>query len=274
VSIVLRAVVCVCLDIRIWSGQKKLSPADLQIPASELPPQELATLGSKRLCDPGALEALHRIASRARECCQKSGVRFLSGFALPKGKAPEILNQLGELQKAFGYEKDRFLSLYEETVGSWVATHPEWAHLLRSVVPKEQVESKIGFDFQAFAVSEPIFADETEDEATSSSVANGLLKSTHQLPETLFAEVAQMARDAWRQSFEGKTTVTHKALRPLRAVLTKLELMKFLAAAEIQPLIDRIQQKLTELPRKGPILQERIWRLCPVLFIRSAVWKG
>ncbi|MCI0628736.1 MAG: DUF3150 domain-containing protein, partial [Acidobacteria bacterium] len=97
-SAVLPAVVCVCLDIRIWSGQKKLSPSDLQLSESDLPPQEIATLGSKRLCDPNSLSALHRIESRTRDCCSKTGVKFLNGFAVPKSKAPDLLNQLAELQ--------------------------------------------------------------------------------------------------------------------------------------------------------------------------------
>ena len=257
-SAVLPAVVCVCLDIRIWSGQKKLLPSDLQLSESDLPPLEIATLGSKRLCDPNALSALHRIESRARDCCTKAGVKFLNGFAVPKSKAPELLGQLAELQKDFQQEKEVFLNLYEETIRDWAAAHPGWEHILRTVIPKDVVESKIGFDFQAFTVSEPIFRNEDAEDGPDAQVAsapsiNGLLKATHELPATLFAEISQDARASWQRSFEGKAFVTRKALRPLKTLLTKLELMMFLAPQAIEPIAQRIRQRLASLPKKGPI---------------------
>ncbi|PYV41652.1 MAG: hypothetical protein DMG06_16420 [Acidobacteria bacterium] len=257
-SVVLRSVVCVCLDIRIWSGKKKLTPSDLQLSESKLPPQEIATLGSKNLCDPSALQPLNRIESQARDCCAKVGVRFLNGFGVPKAKAPELLSQLAALQREFQQGKDLFLNLYEDTIRDWAAAHPGWEYILRTVVPKTVVESKIGFDFQAFTVSEPIFKeDESEETCDSqgarSSAANGLLKATHELPETLFAEIAQNAKDTWRRSFEGKSVVTRKALRPVKTLVTKLELMKFLSPQAIEPLTQRIQQRLSSLAKNGPI---------------------
>lgn len=221
-----------------------------------MPPQEIATLGSKRLCDPNALSVLHRIESRARDCCSKAGVKFLNGFAVPKSKAPELLSQLAELQKDFQREKEGFLDLYDETIQGWAAAYPNWEHILRTVVPKDVVESKIGFDFQAFTVSEPIFRNEDAEEGSDAHVAsapsiNGLLRATHELPATLFAEISQDARESWRRSFEGKTFVTRKALRPLKTLLTKLELMMFLAPQAIEPIAQRIRQRLASLPKTG-----------------------
>ena len=42
----------VMLDVRIWSGRKKLRPEDLHLSGGEIPPEELVSLGSKRVCDP------------------------------------------------------------------------------------------------------------------------------------------------------------------------------------------------------------------------------
>jgi hypothetical protein len=51
---VLDRLVAVHLDVRIWSGRKKLTAEDLSLGA-EVPPEDLVSLGSKRICDPEAI---------------------------------------------------------------------------------------------------------------------------------------------------------------------------------------------------------------------------
>lgn len=46
----------VVLGIRIWSGRKKLRAEDLHLSDGEIPPEELVSLGSKRVCDPEPLK--------------------------------------------------------------------------------------------------------------------------------------------------------------------------------------------------------------------------
>lgn len=53
-STTLRDVIVVSLNVRIWSGRKKLRPEDLTA-TGRLPPKELVSLGSKRLCHPDTL---------------------------------------------------------------------------------------------------------------------------------------------------------------------------------------------------------------------------
>ena len=48
---VLDHLVVVNLDIHIWTARKKLVPLDLG--GAELPPEDLASLGSKRICKDG-----------------------------------------------------------------------------------------------------------------------------------------------------------------------------------------------------------------------------
>ena len=50
---VLDRLVAVNLDVRIWSGRKKLTAEDLSLGA-DVPPEDLVSLGSKRVCDPDA----------------------------------------------------------------------------------------------------------------------------------------------------------------------------------------------------------------------------
>ena len=56
----LNDVVVVSLDVRIWSGRKKLRPEDLTA-SGRLPPKDLVSLGSKKIFDPEST------ASRSRK---------------------------------------------------------------------------------------------------------------------------------------------------------------------------------------------------------------
>ena len=43
------------LDISIWTGKARLTPEDIPNAVADMPPEALATLGSKRIFDPQAL---------------------------------------------------------------------------------------------------------------------------------------------------------------------------------------------------------------------------
>ena len=49
----------VVLSVTIWSGRKKLRPEDLKL-GTEIPPEDLVSLGSKRVCNPEDLKVFHR----------------------------------------------------------------------------------------------------------------------------------------------------------------------------------------------------------------------
>ena len=73
----------VVLDIRIWSGRKKLRPEDLKL-GTEVPPADLVSLGSKRICNPKALTVFSRKKKAAERACLIVGTRFLGGFAIAR----------------------------------------------------------------------------------------------------------------------------------------------------------------------------------------------
>ena len=58
---ILSKLVVVSLSISLWTGRKKLSPEDLGLDFSKLPPEKLATLGSKKICDPEKLAVFSAI---------------------------------------------------------------------------------------------------------------------------------------------------------------------------------------------------------------------
>ena len=106
----------VMLSISIWSGRKKLRPEDLHLSDGEIPPEDLVSLGSKRVCDPDALKAFHRIKQSAERACLRVGTRFLGGFAVPHEQAEALAEQLETLKLQFEVETGLFLADYDRAL--------------------------------------------------------------------------------------------------------------------------------------------------------------
>jgi len=65
------------LDISLWSARKKMTVEDMG--GAQLPPEDLASLGSKRIADPESLKVFSTLKSRAFCYLDRHGVRFMSG---------------------------------------------------------------------------------------------------------------------------------------------------------------------------------------------------
>jgi uncharacterized protein DUF3150 len=269
----LNEVFCVNLDIRIWSGRKKLTAADLHLSESSLPPKDLASLGNKRICDPALLKPLHRIEGRARDACQRVGVHFLSGYGVPKAKAEELVTILGQLRQEFDHEKHALLDSYEQAITDWIAAHPGWEHALKDFVPRDEAAGKFGFDFQIFAILHPFAKPDGLEEESKTNEANhqGLQRATDGLPEQLYTEIALAASDAWKKSFAGKLSVTRKALRPIKAALVKLESMRFLDPGRIGTVVCRIRDRIADVPKSGPIDGQALQVIKGIVYVLSDV---
>ena len=83
-NIILERVVLVKVEANIYGARKKLKKEDLVLAdGSKLPPEDLASLGSKRLLDPEQLTVFNRLKKEAERICLRVGTRFLGGFAIP-----------------------------------------------------------------------------------------------------------------------------------------------------------------------------------------------
>ena len=142
------------LDVHIWSARKKLTPPDLN--GAELPPEDLASLGSKRVCNPEELRIFGTLKARAVGILERNGVRFLGGWAVPETRIDEIMVELSAIRTEFEDAKESFLQRYDRAIQEWIAKHPTWAGIIAgSVVDKDYVRSRLGFRWQAFRVEAP-----------------------------------------------------------------------------------------------------------------------
>lgn len=241
---VLDHLVVVNLDIHIWTARKKLSPMDLG--GAELPPEDLASLGSKRICNPEDLRAFGTLKARAVSLLDRNGIRFLSGWAVPDSRLDAIAAELVNIRDEFNEAKELFLQRYDSSVQDWIAKHPQWGGIIAgSTVSEEYVRSRLGFRWQLFQVRQPatIAPGQTPDD---------LSHDIGRLGDTLFEEVAKAASEAWQRCYAGKTEITRKALSPIKAIHDKLMGLRFVEP-RVAPVAELLDTAFRSIPKRGVI---------------------
>ena len=241
---VLDKLVIVGLQVKIWSARRKLLPHDLDI--THLPPEDLASLGSKRICDPEDLKHFGTLKARAVSVLEKNGIRFLNGFALPQERMDEVIAELTSIKDDFDTAKASFLARYEKSVKDWIAKHPSWGEIITSaIVSEDYVRSRLDFAWQMFRVAAPA-ADDPQ------AMTDNLTQGVAGLGGTLFDEIAKDATDTWHRCYAGKAEVTRKALSPLKTMYDKLMGLTFIEP-RVAPVVELLDTALYSIPKRGPI---------------------
>ena len=253
---VLDRIVCIRLDVNIWSGQKKLTAEDLGLAPEQVPPEELAALGRKRICDPKELAVFNKLKQRGVRLLQQHGVRFLDGYAVPADDMAALLNdRLDDLGHEFQQAKAEFLARYENAVEDWVARHPDWAEQIRRAVETpERVAATLQWKWSCYRVVHPI-----------SGTDPGLAAEVGGLGGQLLREVAQEAKETFEESFQDKLEVTRRALRPLMRIYEKLRSLSFLEP-KVRPFLDLMATVITNADgQPGPITGQALKELQSLL---------
>ncbi len=231
-------VTLVILEVNIWSGRKKLRPEDLKL-GTEIPPEDLVSLGSKRVCDPEGLRGFHRIKKAAERACLQVGTRFLGGYAVPNAHAEALAEKLAAIKEEFEKETQTFLSGYDRALEEWIASLPAWEEpIRRAIEPVNVVGGRLRFGFQLIQIAPAAQPGTLEDEV-------------HGLGDGIFAEVEQMAREL-EDSFEGKDKLHRRALGTFKRIRDKLGCLSFIDP-RIQPVVDTIDGWFNRVPADGPI---------------------
>jgi len=245
-NIILDRVVLVKVEANIYGARKKLKKEDLVLAdGSKLPPEDLASLGSKRLLDPDRLTVFNRLKKEAERICLRVGTRFLGGFAIPSESAAGITLELERIAQDFASAKAEFLAGYDAAVTDWVVRHPEFAGIIEQAVDSvEFVSTRLSFDFLIVTVGVP--------EALPAEDLARLETKIGSLSEQMFYEISVEANHLIEQSLLGKDQVTRNALRPIRRIRDKLDGLSFLDY-RVAPVIGTIDALLARIPGKGAI---------------------
>jgi len=261
------ACVAISLQISLWGGRRKLNPEDLGSEA-KLPPDKLASLGSKKICDPNELKIFNTIKTRAENLLKRVGIGNLfakSCFVIPNCRIQEVIAELVTIRNDFNQARDQFLKNYDKRLEEWIVENDEWRSLIEgSLLSKEEVRNKIGFDFTAFAFGQ----------TTIPELDNEFSKTVSGLNSRLFFEISVAAKDSFERSFEYRDSVTDKSLGPLRVIREKLKGFT-ICSVEAQPIVDDIDAVLSSIPQNGqPITGSPLFALRALLALLSAPTKA
>ena len=81
--------VCVMLEVHIWSGRRNLEKTDLvhANPAfNKLPEKDLVSLGSTRICDPEDIKKFQTVKGKADRVLRRAGLPILGSIGVPADK--------------------------------------------------------------------------------------------------------------------------------------------------------------------------------------------
>ncbi len=246
-KVILERVVLVKVDANLYGARKKLKKEDLVLAdGSKLPPEDLASLGSKRLLDPDKLSIFNRLKKEAERICLRIGTRFMGGFIIPCELASDTTSELERIAHDFAQAKNEFLLGYDAAVSEWVVRHPEFASIIeRAVDSVEFVATRLSFDFLVITVGMPDTLPPEEQVRLASKIAS--------LSEQMFYEISVDANLLLEQSLLGKEQVTRNALRPIRRMRDKLDGLSFLDY-RVAPVVNTIDDLLARIPKQGAIV--------------------
>ena len=234
------------LTVNLWSARRKMTAEDMG--GGNLPPEDLASLGSKRIADPETLKIFGTLKARAVNYLDRHGVRFMCGWAIPEEQAGEIVQELLKIRDEFLAAKESFLADYDRSIQTWIEKHQQWGDIIRdSTVGPDYVRARMDSRWQMFKVA-PLVSHEDKNVMLES----GLVDEVTNLGSTLFEEIVHDADEMWRRVYQGRVEVAHKALSPLRTLHKKLLGLSFVEP-HVAPVADIIQMASNRMPAKGNI---------------------
>jgi hypothetical protein len=245
-QLILDQVVLIKVDATIYGARKKLNKEDLVLAdGSKLPPEDLASLGSKRLLDPDRLSVFNRLKKEAERICLRVGTRFLGGFIVPVAAAAQVTTELDRIAGDFAQARAEFLDGYDAAVQDWMIKHPEFAGIIEKAIDSVAlVATRLAFDYLVVSVALPERMPTQEVERLESKIGS--------LSEQMFHEIAVDANLLVEQSLLGKEQVTRNALRPIKRIRDKLDGLCFLDH-RVAPVVATIDDLLGKIPNRGTI---------------------
>lgn len=251
--------VCVTLEVHLWSGRKRLKKEALIAKNPEfakLPPETLATLGSIKICDTDDLAPFTKFKREAEKLLTTNGLPLLGTTGIPEGKLDAVYKGLVRIKAMFDQTAADFKKRFDDAIEAWrlLPENAEWANLISDIPSPEHVAGRLSFGFHLCRVSAP-----SNDEF---SEANSMYaKQMTGLKGELFADAAREA-DILLTKYLTETSssgvskkrekVTWKTMRPLKRIGEKFSSFSFLDPT-CEPMARMIDHVLRLLPTDGPI---------------------
>ena len=244
VSELIKKSVIIMPEIKVWTGQSKLSVSDF--PASvqaALPPEDLARLGSKQLLPKDYLREPGVIRSRTWNSLVRVGTHFLGGFLVPGNLLKEAQDFLKKDKDDFDKAVRKILDDLPAAINEWLSqTPPEWRPAISTAIPSAaEIASRYSYDWYEYALN-PDKCD------------NGSLPLGSVFADTFLKEIAALGKRQY-DTIKVRSTVIGAKLQGLRLLINRLLGYKITVPA-IAPVINALNDSMEEALKTDSGLNE------------------
>jgi len=272
-SMLTREGVLIKVSVSYFRGCKKLKPEDIGLERKNLP-EQLISLGHKRLLPKDCLQELALIEGRAHALVEGNTFPFLNGLGhfLPNARLSEVADKLKELETEFWEAKKGFLEKYSALREN---ASIEWRKMAEKLVKDpdqlvatieasfpypDQMSRYYGFDVQMFQIALPQhMAAELVSASEQQAVIEARTRAAHQAGQKIRSDVetfvadcvaslreqtAQLCEDML-QSINGCETGVHqKTLNRLVRFIDQFKSMNFANDRVMEAQLENVKKEL------------------------------
>ena len=244
VSELIKKSVIIMPEIKVWTGQSKLSVSDFPASVQDaLPPEDLARLGSKQLLPKDYLREPGVIRSRTWNSLVRVGTHFLGGFLVPGNLLKEAQDFLKKDKDDFDKAVRKILDGLPAAIDEWLSqTPPEWRPAISTAIPSAaEIASRYSYDWYEYALN-PDKCD------------NGSLPLGSVFADTFLKEIAALGKRQY-DTIKVRSTVIGAKLQGLRLLINRLLGYKITVPA-IAPVINALNDSMEEALKTDSGLNE------------------
>ena len=239
----------VSVSIGTFGGYRRATREQIASLGGNLPACKAITEGSIKVYKTEALAVFHSIRRNLIRKLARHGVKALGSstvFAFPSAELQEITAEIASAEQVFFGERANLDSQYDELFEQHVAENREAESVIRlRKYGRSEAISKLVFASCVFRIS-PLVREGADAEQGVMSIVAGLARQ-------LFEEIAsEMEKLSDNDGFTKKARVGQKSLRPLKAVVEKMQGLAFLDDT-IEGAIKLVNDTLAALPKEGYI---------------------
>lgn len=207
--------------IKVWTASSTLKMSDFaQTVQAQLPPSELAKLGSKHLTDPKPIKDLVALRTFVDSHLTTYGIRFFGGVLISAALLPEVVKFLEEQADVFNQQVTSFLNSYEEESRKWAAKFPAFEQQILANSPSvDIIKNKFGFTYTVFTIN-------VVD--TPEGTANNTAALINQVPDQTVQTALDTLTKLKDQTFNIAVKLSKKCFNTVDKAILKLEHLAFL----------------------------------------------
>jgi hypothetical protein len=258
--------VLIDLNVRHWSGQKKLKAEDLDISVDKVP--DIFSLGRKYLVPKESINLFATMDTRARRLVESLSFAFPVGSTrfVPKNVLMELLDKLEDNKADYYHEVEAFINSYAVQRTEMQAKYYKYWASLEPLYPRTQdLWNKFSFGYSIFEMKAPRSFNTTsrrklkaQDEAMEryrSQLNNQMDNFAQDVVMQLRSDAAELCNNIVEKIKNGDA-VTERSMNVLRKAVEKFEKLNFVGDVRVETMLQDLRsqwltQDITEFNRDG-----------------------